>query len=99
MAGNYDCNYNGTDRGSASIVLSAGDDRGTVSGVGRSSIFGTTFAAFGYYESSGESSFTLGGATTGASFSGNVNIADGSGSGTWVNYPASGTWTCKKVIN
>lgn len=96
MAGTYSCSFSGGDSGSGTVTLAA---NGSITGSG-SSNSGGSGSVSGTYSSSGSTSFTLGSVSSGATFSGSINV-NGSGSGSWSNShidpPESGSWTCSKT--
>lgn len=90
-AGTYSGTFSGTDSGVWTATI---DSSGAITGTGTSSQVGL-FSVSGQISTSGASTFSpSGGTSTGASFSGSIDVATGTMSGTWSNSSSggSGTW-------
>lgn len=87
--GNWEGTYTGGDSGDWTATI---DDEGVVSGSATSTTFSQTYELNGTVSESGVFTATVGTATSGATFTG--QISDDNVSGTWINEGASmsGNW-------
>lgn len=93
MAGSYSGSYSGSDSGTWSVTVST---NGTVSGTGNSSIIGQ-FSISGSVDSTGTTSVSTSGSAASSSWTGNINVTNGSLSGSWAGGFDSGTFTGNKI--
>jgi hypothetical protein len=92
--GNWSASFTGGDSGSCTGLVFG--KAGTISGqCSSANLSGALFSVSGTVSASGQAQFVGGGASTGATFTGSLSTG-GTGSGTWVNSPISGTWTAAK---
>lgn len=92
LAGTYSCTYSGSDRGTATAIMSS---NGVLTGNASSSLYNYGCTLSGSFTSSGQATFVAGGSCGNASFTGNISL-NGSGSGNWSSTGYSGTWSCSK---
>lgn len=93
MAGNYSGTYSGTDSGSWSVSVST---NGTVTGTGNSNASGQ-FSISGTVNSSGTTSVSTSGTAGSSSWAGNINVTNGTLTGSWSGGGDSGTFSGNKI--
>lgn len=92
--GNWTASFTGGDSGTCETIVI--DANGNLSGSCTSrNIGGASITVVGNVSSTGAATFTAGGASSGATFTGSM-LSNGTGSGTWVNTVINGTWIANK---